>query len=250
MWKNMQNCTFLVAVFQKMEEKAFRYPSAFQNRAEENLLFIHSCCVFLEQKCLKILKLKSVCSHRLSEEPSRRLRGLQRHTKWEVKGWNQCFLFYWTHIKLLFSLLPSAALSIVKEVANHANDIMKQGVRLRLQPCLVVFGHISLLIFLFCFQDNFQKLMQIQYSLNGHHEIVQPGRVSPDSVWVRRSTKLSVSVTNPGLCLFSVFVAAAQSNCLCFPGVSEGGNSDETVQESHAAAHVFSGERKIRWLSL
>ncbi|XP_066561094.1 FYVE, RhoGEF and PH domain-containing protein 6 isoform X2 [Amia ocellicauda] len=45
-----------------------------------------------------------------------------------------------------------AALSIVIEVANHANDIMKQG-------------------------DNFQKLMQIQYSLNGHHEIVQPGRV-------------------------------------------------------------------------
>lgn len=28
------------------------------------------------------------------------------------------------------------------------------------------------------FQDNFQKLMHIQYSLNGHHEIVQPGRVS------------------------------------------------------------------------
>ncbi|XP_057710557.1 FYVE, RhoGEF and PH domain-containing protein 6-like [Corythoichthys intestinalis] len=45
-----------------------------------------------------------------------------------------------------------AALGIVKEVAKHANDIMKQG-------------------------DNFQKLMQIQYSLNGHHEIVQPGRV-------------------------------------------------------------------------
>ncbi|KAK0142817.1 FYVE, RhoGEF and PH domain-containing protein 6 [Merluccius polli] len=45
-----------------------------------------------------------------------------------------------------------AALSIVKEVANHANDIMKQG-------------------------DNFQKLMQIQYGLNGHHEVVQPGRV-------------------------------------------------------------------------
>lgn len=44
------------------------------------------------------------------------------------------------------------ALGIVKEVANHANDIMKQG-------------------------DNFQKLMQIQYNLNGHHEIVQPGRV-------------------------------------------------------------------------
>uniref|UniRef100_A0A8D0HH68 FYVE, RhoGEF and PH domain-containing protein 6 n=1 Tax=Sphenodon punctatus TaxID=8508 RepID=A0A8D0HH68_SPHPU len=44
------------------------------------------------------------------------------------------------------------ALAVVIEVDNHANDIMKQG-------------------------DNFQKLMQIQYSLNGHHEIVQPGRV-------------------------------------------------------------------------
>lgn len=45
-----------------------------------------------------------------------------------------------------------AALTVVIEVANHANDILKHG-------------------------DNFQKLMQIQYSLNGHHEIVQPGRV-------------------------------------------------------------------------
>ncbi|XP_062989827.1 FYVE, RhoGEF and PH domain-containing protein 6 [Elgaria multicarinata webbii] len=44
------------------------------------------------------------------------------------------------------------ALAVVIEVANHANDIMKQG-------------------------DNFQKLIQIQYSLNGHHEIVQPGRI-------------------------------------------------------------------------
>ncbi|XP_010755589.3 FYVE, RhoGEF and PH domain-containing protein 6 [Larimichthys crocea] len=44
------------------------------------------------------------------------------------------------------------ALVIVKEVANHANDIMKQG-------------------------DNFQKLIQVQCSLNGHHEIVQPGRI-------------------------------------------------------------------------
>ncbi|XP_019737327.1 FYVE, RhoGEF and PH domain-containing protein 6-like [Hippocampus comes] len=43
------------------------------------------------------------------------------------------------------------ALAIVEEVAKHANDIMKQG-------------------------DNFQKLMQVQASLNGHREIVQPGR--------------------------------------------------------------------------
>ncbi|XP_041795574.1 FYVE, RhoGEF and PH domain-containing protein 6-like isoform X2 [Chelmon rostratus] len=45
-----------------------------------------------------------------------------------------------------------AALALVKEVANHANDIMKQG-------------------------DNFQKLIQVQCSLNGHREIVQPGRI-------------------------------------------------------------------------
>ncbi|XP_061576975.1 FYVE, RhoGEF and PH domain-containing protein 6-like [Cololabis saira] len=45
-----------------------------------------------------------------------------------------------------------AALAIVKEVANHANDIMKQG-------------------------DNFQKLIQVQCRLNGHHEVVQPGRI-------------------------------------------------------------------------
>ncbi|XP_061085140.1 FYVE, RhoGEF and PH domain-containing protein 6-like [Conger conger] len=62
-----------------------------------------------------------------------------------------------------------AALSIVKEVANHANDIMKQG-------------------------DNFQKLMQIQYSLNGHHEIVQPGRVFLKEGTLR---KLSRKVMQP-----------------------------------------------------
>uniref|UniRef100_A0A668A579 FYVE, RhoGEF and PH domain containing 6 n=1 Tax=Myripristis murdjan TaxID=586833 RepID=A0A668A579_9TELE len=56
-----------------------------------------------------------------------------------------------------------AALGVVKEVANHANDIMKQG----FPPSLLASYS----------QDNFQKLMQIQYSLNGHHEIVQPGRV-------------------------------------------------------------------------
>ncbi|KAM4734573.1 FYVE, RhoGEF and PH domain-containing protein 6-like isoform 2-T2 [Anableps anableps] len=44
------------------------------------------------------------------------------------------------------------ALALVKEVANHANDIMKHG-------------------------DNFQKLVQVQCHLNGNHEIVQPGRI-------------------------------------------------------------------------
>ncbi|XP_072290533.1 FYVE, RhoGEF and PH domain-containing protein 6-like [Eucyclogobius newberryi] len=44
------------------------------------------------------------------------------------------------------------ALVIVKEVANHANDIMKQG-------------------------DIFQKLIRVQCRLTGNHEIVQPGRV-------------------------------------------------------------------------
>ncbi|XP_043824682.1 FYVE, RhoGEF and PH domain-containing protein 6 isoform X1 [Dromiciops gliroides] len=55
------------------------------------------------------------------------------------------------------------ALAVVIEVANHANDIMKQG-------------------------DNFQKLMQIQYSLSGHHEIVQPGRV-----FLKEGTLMKVS---------------------------------------------------------
>ncbi|XP_029991747.1 FYVE, RhoGEF and PH domain-containing protein 6-like [Sphaeramia orbicularis] len=45
-----------------------------------------------------------------------------------------------------------AALVIVKEVANHANDIMKQG-------------------------DIFQKLIQVQCRLTGYHEIVHPGRI-------------------------------------------------------------------------
>lgn len=44
------------------------------------------------------------------------------------------------------------ALVIVKEVANHANDIMKQG-------------------------DIFQKLIQVQSRLVGNHQLVQPGRV-------------------------------------------------------------------------
>ncbi|KAM9814361.1 FYVE, RhoGEF and PH domain-containing protein 6-like isoform 2-T2 [Syngnathus typhle] len=51
-----------------------------------------------------------------------------------------------------YQLLLRDALAIVREVANHANDIMKQG-------------------------DNFQKLIQVQCSLNGHREIVQPGRI-------------------------------------------------------------------------
>ncbi|KAJ3596659.1 hypothetical protein NHX12_003063 [Muraenolepis orangiensis] len=62
-----------------------------------------------------------------------------------------------------------AALVIVKEVANHANDIMKQG-------------------------DNFQKLIQVQCGLNGHHEIVQPGRVFLKEGFLK---KLSRKVMQP-----------------------------------------------------
>lgn len=73
----------------------------------------------------------------------------------------------------------AAALGIVKEVANHANDIMKQGVRADSVPRFVlVLLELLLTRLVFLSQDNFQKLMHIQYSLNGHHEIVQPGRVS------------------------------------------------------------------------
>uniref|UniRef100_A0A667Z1H6 FYVE, RhoGEF and PH domain containing 6 n=1 Tax=Myripristis murdjan TaxID=586833 RepID=A0A667Z1H6_9TELE len=49
-------------------------------------------------------------------------------------------------------LLTGTPRSFLYTVANHANDIMKHG-------------------------DNFQKLIQVQCSLNGHHQIVQPGRV-------------------------------------------------------------------------
>ncbi|XP_017261042.1 FYVE, RhoGEF and PH domain-containing protein 6 isoform X2 [Kryptolebias marmoratus] len=59
-----------------------------------------------------------------------------------------------------------AALALVKEVANHANNIMKHG-------------------------DNFQKLMQVQCCFNGHHEIVQPGRIFlKEGVLMKRSRKV------------------------------------------------------------
>lgn len=81
----------------------------------------------------------------------------------------------------------SAALALVKEVANHANDIMKQGVRAKSYIQHILFTPskapyrllISTFIYSFVFesQDNFQKLIQVQCRLNGHHEVVQPGRV-------------------------------------------------------------------------
>lgn len=83
------------------------------------------------------------------------------------------------HLCFAFCFFHLAALSIVKEVANHANDIMKQGVRISfLGSYCFVLSLSSPLLHDAVFQDNFQKLMHIQYSLNGHHEIVQPGRVS------------------------------------------------------------------------
>ncbi|XP_051911670.1 FYVE, RhoGEF and PH domain-containing protein 6 [Hippocampus zosterae] len=87
-----------------------------------------------------------------------------------------------------------AALGVVKEVANHANDIMKQG-------------------------DNFEKLMQIQYSLNGHQEIVQPGRV-----FLKEGTlmKLSRKVMQPRMfflfndaLMYSTPVQSAQYKLNC-----------------------------------
>lgn len=80
---------------------------------------------------------------------------------------------------LSFDLIYPAALSVVKEVANHANDIMKQGVWLIHSHMASLGSHEYewILTHILFIQDNFQKLMQVQYSLNGHHEIVQPGRV-------------------------------------------------------------------------
>ncbi|XP_014743963.1 PREDICTED: FYVE, RhoGEF and PH domain-containing protein 6 [Sturnus vulgaris] len=95
------------------------------------------------------------------------------------------------------------ALAVVIEVANHANDIMKQG-------------------------DNFQKLMQIQYSLNGHHEIVQPGRV-----FLKEGTlmKLSRKVMQPRM----FFLVRCYVCCYVpYPGVISGSfysNSSATERD-------------------
>lgn len=80
-----------------------------------------------------------------------------------------------------FFFFYSDALAIVKEVANHANDIMKQGVRacMELTPALLIMyvAHVHLCLSFSNSQDNFQKLIQVQCRLIGNHEIVQPGRV-------------------------------------------------------------------------
>ncbi|MEQ2171505.1 FYVE, RhoGEF and PH domain-containing protein 6 [Goodea atripinnis] len=70
------------------------------------------------------------------------------------------------------------ALSVVKEVANHANDIMKQGVR------------------------------------------------------------LLIALNALGFAASRLIAVPLKANVSPFPGVSEGGDSDEAVQESHAATNV------------
>lgn len=67
------------------------------------------------------------------------------------------------------------ALVIVKEVANHANDIMKQGVSQTVTCEIVIHGAPAFMSF--SLQDIFQKLIQVQCRLMGNHELVQPGRV-------------------------------------------------------------------------
>ncbi|KAG7522925.1 FYVE, and PH domain-containing 6-like [Solea senegalensis] len=105
-----------------------------------------------------------------------------------------------------------AALALVKEVANHANDIMKQG-------------------------DNFQKLIQVQCSLNGHHEIVQPGRVFlKEGVLM----KLSRKVMQPrmfflfnDMLLYTTPVQSGQyklKNMLCLAGMKVSKPSQEAYQ--------------------
>lgn len=76
----------------------------------------------------------------------------------------------------LFSLCPLDALAVVIEVANHANDSMKQGVSIG-QSGAGCMGPGPGLTQSVSLQDNFQKVLRIQYSLSGHREILQPGRV-------------------------------------------------------------------------
>ncbi|XP_035013624.1 FYVE, RhoGEF and PH domain-containing protein 6 [Hippoglossus stenolepis] len=105
-----------------------------------------------------------------------------------------------------------AALALVKEVANHANDIMKQG-------------------------DNFQKLIQVQCSLNGHHEIVQPGRIFlKEGVLM----KLARKVMQPrkfflfnDMLLYTTPVQSGQyklNNLLCLAGMRVSKPSQEAYQ--------------------
>ncbi|XP_069384174.1 FYVE, RhoGEF and PH domain-containing protein 6-like [Paralichthys olivaceus] len=105
-----------------------------------------------------------------------------------------------------------AALALVKEVANHANDIMKQG-------------------------DNFQKLIQVQCSLNGHHEIVQPGRIFlKEGVLM----KLARKVMQPrkfflfnDVLLYTTPVQSGQyklNNMLCLAGMRVSKPSQEAYQ--------------------
>ncbi|XP_039989502.1 FYVE, RhoGEF and PH domain-containing protein 6-like isoform X2 [Xiphias gladius] len=105
-----------------------------------------------------------------------------------------------------------AALALVKEVANHANDIMKHG-------------------------DNFQKLIQVQCSLNGHHEIVQPGRIFlKEGVLM----KLARKVMQPRMfflfndtLLYTTPVQSGQyklNNMLCLAGMKVSKPSQEAYQ--------------------
>uniref|UniRef100_A0A3B4VKM9 FYVE, RhoGEF and PH domain containing 6 n=2 Tax=Seriola dumerili TaxID=41447 RepID=A0A3B4VKM9_SERDU len=105
-----------------------------------------------------------------------------------------------------------AALALVKEVANHANDIMKQG-------------------------DNFQKLIQVQCSLNGHHEIVQPGRIFLKEGFLM---KLARKVMQPrkfflfnDTLLYTTPVQSGQyklNNMLCLAGMRVSKPSQEAYQ--------------------
>ncbi|XP_071351061.1 FYVE, RhoGEF and PH domain-containing protein 6-like isoform X1 [Trachinotus anak] len=105
-----------------------------------------------------------------------------------------------------------AALALVKEVANHANDIMKQG-------------------------DNFQKLIQVQCSLNGHHEIVQPGRIFLKEGILM---KLARKVMQPRMfflfndtLLYTTPVQSGQyklNNMLCLAGMKVSKPSQEAYQ--------------------
>ncbi|KAG7221099.1 hypothetical protein INR49_017540 [Caranx melampygus] len=105
-----------------------------------------------------------------------------------------------------------AALALVKEVANHANDIMKHG-------------------------DNFQKLIQVHCSLSGHHAIVQPGRIFlKEGVLM----KLARKVMQPrkfflfsDILLYTTPVQSGQykvNNMLCLAGMRVSKPSQEAYQ--------------------
>ncbi|XP_038069221.1 FYVE, RhoGEF and PH domain-containing protein 1-like [Patiria miniata] len=112
----------------------------------------------LEEACLKS-PLFSATLKEFEASPRCRSLSLRQHMLKPIQRIPQYKLLLTEYLKQLDEETQEedfkdtmAALNIVSEVANHVNESMKQG-------------------------DNLDKLLQLQQSLVGNHELVRPGRV-------------------------------------------------------------------------